>query len=596
MNLKQSPNKKTGRVYLSIVKGYRDRETKKVRAETIKSLGYLDELEKEHEDPIGHFKELARKMTEEENERNKVTLSFDMNEQLAPVTDNRKNFGYAAILKIYHELELDRFFNNKARHEGFRYNTNSIMTLLTVSRILSPGSKKKAFEEKGRYFERFDFSLDDVYRSLPHFAATARDAQRHMHEKISQKYGRDTKTVYYDVTNFYFETDKEDDVRKKGVNKEHRPNPIVQMGLAMDAEGVPIAYKTFPGNTHDSSTFRDIIGEIAKNYNAGRIVVVADKGVISGDNIYYLKGGDKDRSRNGYIFSFSVRGGTDAFKKYVTDESGYVGADGGPAKEDAAFRYKTRITAREIDVTMQSGKKAKKTVYERQVVFWGKKYADRAETEREKCLKKALGLVADPAKYNAQTSKGAAKYVKNLAFDKKTGEIIPKDGQMPVFDFAKADEEKKYDGYAAVVTGETHMSAEQILDTYKGLWEIEESFRVTKSELEARPVYVRLADRIEAHFLTCFIALTILRIIQKKTGRVYSAEKIIDCLNRISCSNEQDNLYLFDYRSGVSDAVGAAAGIDFTAKRMRLGGIKSVIGAAKARNGRAGPGRGTEGV
>jgi transposase len=583
MNLKQSPNKKTGRIYLSIVKGYRDKDTKKVRAETVKSLGYLDELEKEYEDPITHFKELARKMTDEENEKNKVTLSFDMNEQLSAGTDGRKNFGYAAILKIYHELELDRFFKNKSRHEGFRYNTNSIMTLLAVSRILSPGSKKKAFEEKGRYFERFDFSLDDVYRALSHFATTARDVQRHIHEKVSEKYGRDTKTVYYDVTNFYFETDEEDGDKRKGVCKEKRPNPVIQMGLAADADGVPISYKTFPGNMHDSSTFKEIIGEIAKNYNTGRIVVVADKGIITGDNIYYLKGGDKEKSRNGYIFSFSVRGGTDDFKKYVLDERDYESKDGKTPACDAEFKIKTRVIARDVNVTMRNGKTGKKTVYERQVVFWSLKHANKAKKDREKSLKKAIDLIADPAKYNAHASKGAAKYIKNLLFNKDTGEIIEKDGQLPSFDFAKLEDEEKYDGYYAVVTSEMQMSKEQIVDTYRGLWEIEDSFRITKSELEARPVYLRLKDHIEAHFLTCFIALTIIRILQKKTQRAYSSEKITDCLNRISCSNERDNLYLFDYRSETSDALGAATGVDFTKKRRRLGEIKSVIGKTKIR-------------
>jgi transposase len=355
------------------------------------------------------------------------------------------------------------------------------------------------------------------------------------------------------------------------------------MGLATDADGIPVSHRIFPGNTNDSLTFRDIIGEIAKNYDAGRIVVVADKGIITGDNIYYLKGGDKGTSRNGYVFSFSVRGGTDDFKKYVTDRTDYKGKDGKPATEGAEFMIKTRIVAREINVTMQSGKTEKKIVYERQVVFWSRKHADKARKDREKSLKKALDLIADPAKYNAQTSKGAARYVKNLPVDKKTGEIIEKDGRLPCFDFAKLAEEEKYDGYYAIVTSEMHMAPEQIIDTYRGLWEIEESFRISKGELEARPVHVRLKDRIEAHFLTCFIALTILRILQKKTGRAYSAEKIVDCLNRISCSNERDNLWLFDYRSEISDAVGAATGIDFTKKRMRLGEIKSAIGAAKAR-------------
>jgi transposase len=286
------------------------------------------------------------------------------------------------------------------------------------------------------------------------------------------------------------------------------------------------------------------------------------------------------------VFSFSVRGGAKDFKEYVLDEKGYEYSkdkDGDPILENPVFKIKTRPFAREIDVTMQNGKTAKKIVNERQVVFWSRKHADKAKKDREKSLKKALDLVADPAKYNRATSKGAAKYVKNLIFDKDTGEIIDKEGRLPSFDFDKLEEEEKYDGYYAIVTSEIHMSAEQIVDTYRGLWEIEESFRITKGELEARPVYVRLKDRIEAHFLTCFIALTILRIIQKKTMRSYSAEKIIDCLNRISCSKEQGNIYMFDYRSKISDALGAITDIDFTKKRMRLCDIKSAIGAAKAR-------------
>ena len=157
MNLKQS-RRKDGRVYLSIEKAYRDAVTGKPKASTVKSLGYLDVLEKEYDDPIAHFKEVARVMTEEEQSERKVTLSIDMDERIPADTNNRKNFGYAAILKIYHELELDVFFKNKSRHENFEYNTNSIMIMLVVSRVLSPGSKKKAFEEKDRYFERFSFS------------------------------------------------------------------------------------------------------------------------------------------------------------------------------------------------------------------------------------------------------------------------------------------------------------------------------------------------------------------------------------------------------------------------------------------------------
>ena len=577
MYLKKSYRKETGRTYLVIAQKFRNPTTNIATDRTVKSLGYLDELEKEYEDPIAHFKEVARKMTEEENAMNKLTLAINMDEQLNQGTDNRKNFGYVAILKIYHELGLHHFFNNRARNENFKFNSNSIMMLLVVSRLLSPGSKKKAFEEKDRYFERFNFSLADVYRALSHYAKIDKKLQWYLHEQITEKYGRNTKTIYYDVTNFYFEIDEADELRKYGRSKEHRKNPVVQMGLAMDKDGIPLHYELFPGNKLDNETFRSVIGEVRKNYDTGRIVVVADMGIITGDNIHYLTEG---KNKNGYVFSFSVRGSTDAFKDYVLDNDGYVGTDGKPTGEDAEFKIKSRRIARDINVTMASGKTVKKTVYEKQVVFWAKKYADKSRAEREEVVKKALALVAEPKKYSKAITYGAAKYVKHLEFDKETGEVL-EGKKRPIFDSDKLAEEEKYDGYYAIVTSELQMSDGEIIDTYRGLWEIEETFRVTKGTLETRPVYVSREDRIGAHFLTCFIALVIIRLIQKKVDRCYSAKKIIECLNKIACSNEQDNIYLFDYRSEISDTIGSVLGIDFTRKRLRLADIKNILAASK---------------
>lgn len=578
MNLKQS-RRKNGRVYLTIEKAYRDANGKP-RTKTIKSLGYLDELEKIYDDPIAHFKEVARRMTEEEKASQNVTMVVNMNEELEPSTDSRKNFGYAAILKIYHELKLDRFFKNKARHKKFEYNTNSIMMLLVISRILSPGSKKKAYEEKGRYFERFDFSLTHVYRALSHFSEIAADFQRYLHSQISNTYGRNTKVIYYDVTNYYFETDEADDLRKFGNSKEGRNNPIVQLGLAMDADGIPLCYQLFPGNTVDKETFRPLIGEIRKNYDTGRIIVVADMGITTGDNIFYLQGKEKGKNFNGYVFGFSVRGGTKAFKEYVLSDEGYLDKDSRPADESADFKVKTRVIARDINVTTPAGAKVKKTVYEKQVVFWSRKYAEKARAERNELLAKAHDLVTNPQKYNKATSYGAAKYIKNMKFDSKTGEILTTK-EKPVIDVEKIVEEQKYDGYYSIVTSELDMPTEEIIETYRGLWQIEDTFKITKDILETRPVYVSVEDHINAHFLTCFIALTILRILQKKTGHRYSAEKIVDCLKRISCSLEHENVYLFDYRSEISDAIGEALGIDFAKKRLRLGDIKKILGEVK---------------
>ena len=576
MYLKKSYNKESGRTYLSIAQKYRHPVKKVSTDRNVKSLGYLDELEKKYDDPITHFKQVARKMTEEDDTRKKVVLNINMDQELVSDSSQRKNLGYAAILKIYHELCLNDFFNNRARNAPFKYNTNSIMMLLVISRLLSPGSKKKAFLEKERYFERFSFSLADIYRALSHFAGLEVDLQEYLNEKINDRYKRNTSTIYYDVTNFYFEIDKADEFRKFGKNKEGRHNPIVQMGLAMDSDGIPIHYRLFEGNKLDKETFRTVIGEVRRKYGTGRIVVVADMGIITGDNIYYLTGKNND---NGYVFSFSVKGGTGDFKEYVLGESGYVGTDGKPAGEDAAFKIKSRRVSRDINVSVKSGGTKKRVVYEKQVVFWAKKYADKAAAERSQLVKKAIELVEDPAKYQRATSYGAAKYVKDMAFDKDTGEIVT--GRKPSFDFEKLSEDEKYDGYYAIVTSELDMADSDIIDTYRGLWEIEETFKVTKSTIEARPVFVSRIDRIRAHFLTCFIALVIIRIMQKKTGRKYSAEKIVSCLNNISCSNEQDNIYLFDYRSKISDAIGNALGIDFTKKRLYQAEIKNILAESK---------------
>ena len=579
MNLNVA-KQKNGRTYLSIVKTYRDKETKKNRTRVIKSIGYLDEVEKDHADPIAYFREEARRMTEEENEENNISISFSMDEELPKGMDTRKNFGYAAIMKIYHELLLHEHFAAKARYQGFKYNTNSIMLLLVISRILSPGSKKKAFEGKGRYFERFGFELADVYRALSHFAKIGEETQKFLHGQIVKKYGRDTSVVYFDVTNFYFEIDEQDDLRRRGVNKEHRPNPIVQMGLALDKDGVPIRYKLFPGNKHDSETFQGVIGDICKSYNAGRIVAVGDMGVITSENIWYLIGAKPHKPRHGYVFSYSVRKSARGFKEYVLDGEGYMNADGKPWTEGDGYKMKSRHMAREITITvMRNGKETevKKIVQEKQVVFWGKNYADKAKAERDAKLEKALRFIKDPSKYKRHTGHGSAKYINGI--DKDTGEVNPE--TILTINWELVEEEAKYDGYYAIVTSELNMPADEVIDTYRGLWEIEETFRVTKGDLEARPFFLSRSDRIDAHLLICFIALIIIRILQRKTGRVYSVEKIIDVLNSISCMHEQDNIYLFGCRPDESDAIGNAVGVDFTKKRRRLGEIKKILGNVK---------------
>ncbi|MCD8381760.1 MAG: IS1634 family transposase, partial [Clostridiales bacterium] len=383
-------------------------------------------------------------------------------------------------------------------------------------------------------------------------------------------YGRDTSLIYYDVTNYYFESDEQDDFKRKGVSKEHRPNPIVQMGLFMDNNGIPITYELFPGNTNDCLTYRPNFGRIKKQFGLGRVISVADKGMTTGDNIWYTI---NTPTKDGYVFSMSVRGADKSMKEYVLDEEGYqwLGTE---------YKRKSRRYPRTIHVTTTSGKKMDKTVDEKQVVFWSEKYAKRAKADRAAALAKASDLTKNPGNYTRATSYGAAKYVKKVDYDKETGEILASSSILELNEDI-IHEEEKFDGYYILLTSEMEESDDKIIDIYRGLWRIEESFKVTKSELEARPVYVWTREHIEAHFLTCFVALTIARILELKTDRKYSIPRLLKALADSQCSLLQQNYYLFDYYDEVLKDIGTATGIDFSKRIRTLGEIKKILADTK---------------
>ena len=262
MFLKKTPNK-SGRINLAIVDGYYDKATKKTKHKVIESLGYLDELEKQYDDPTDYFTKRAKKLTEEKKARQApITFTFYDSDRLCDGDNFRKNFGYAALSKIYHELELDKFLNNRQRHTKESYDANTIMKMLVYSRMLAPASKKSSFGHREMFFEKTNYSLDDVYRCLSFLNKHKETIQVWMNDKIKENYGRDTSLIYYDVTNYYFETDEQNDFLHKGVSKEHRPNPIVQMGLFMDNNAIPVTYELFAGNTNDCLTYRPNFGRI----------------------------------------------------------------------------------------------------------------------------------------------------------------------------------------------------------------------------------------------------------------------------------------------------------------------------------------------
>lgn len=571
MYLRKYTDKRINKTYLSIARGYQNSEGK-TRTAIVEYLGSLEELQKKYDDPIAHFKEVIRKMNEEEKNKN-LPMNIKLNKAEKLSTEkliSRKNFGYSAFSKIYHELDIPNFFKTKFSTLKVSPNKlNNILKLLVYARLICPDSKKGTYENKDLFFENTDFSLKDVYRFLSYIEHKKDVLIKHIYDNSKEQYGRNTECLYYDVTNYYFEIDEPDELRKKGVSKEHRPDPIIQMGLFQDTKGIPLSYKLFEGNTNDSVTMRPILSELQDNYDIKRVIVVADKALNSGNNIAYnLAMG------NGYVFSQMVRGANPELKEYVLDQKGYT-------NKGENYKIKSRIYPREIIITKKDGTKKKIRVDEKQVIFWSADYAKRAKAERQPSIDLAKELIGNVVKFNKKNSHSASKYVKNLVFNKTTGEIVENPKSKLSLDFDRIAEEEKFDGYYAIVSSELDKTDEEIIDIYRELWKIEETFKITKSELETRPVYVSRKEHIEAHFLTCFIALTLARMLQQRLNGKYAVNQILESLQKCNCSHIQENYWLFDYTDEVLTDIGNTLNIDFDQKFMRLQDIKKNLSETK---------------
>lgn len=569
--------RKDGRVYLAFAEGYRKDGKSKMR--TVESLGYLDELEKQFDDPIAHFKAVCDEANAAARaERQNVQVTIHPLQKIDKREAARKNAGSAVLLAVYNALGIEIAIRNKTRGSKASYDSNAAMRLLTVERIINPGSKKSAWENKEHYFFRTAFSLEDTYRALDVLCGCKDKIVSAINRAIDKMGIRDTACVFYDVTNYYFEIDDPDEdegLRQKGMSKEHRKSPIVQMGLLQDSKGVPIGYRLFPGNTPDPLTMLDVLSEMKRDYGQDRVVVVGDKGNNCSANIAALAA-----KGDGFVYSQSIRGAkSDAeLKNWVLSDDGYecaTNADG-----HVTYKVKSKQGYKAVSVAGPNGSKRKVDVDVKYVAFWSEKYERRARKERQAAIDKAKRLVADPGAYAAATHFGAAKYVRGLAVDGRTGELLEAASALELDEDRLAADEA-CDGYYLIVTSETGMADDAVIEAYRGLWRIEESFKVTKSDLETRPVYVSRREHIEAHFLTCYAALCILRIIQVLTGGKYSAGTIAEELGAMCGTNLDGNWWVFDHRSDATDDLCRMAGIDLTRQNMQLKDIKAAFSQAK---------------
>ena len=551
---------KNGKTYLSIVDGYRSNG--KVKQKVYKKLGYLDDLKNIYDDPISHFKQEVENLKKVFS--SKITTTFDTNTD-NDFEDDTFNIGYAYLKKIFQELNINDVLKNKQYSSNIKYSLSKACELLTYSRIINPGSIKYTYEHKNEFFEPFDLSLDDLYRSLNPLLNCKEEIFKTIWDSTKDKYNRDASTSYYDCTNYYFEIEYDDEdikndkgeiikkgLRKRGPEKNHRPDPIVEMGLLLDKEGFPISYNLFSGNTSEKETLIPEIQKLKSRHSIDKVIVVADRGLNCSDNMIKIAGIDLDKeNRDGYVYGQSVRGADQEFKDWVLSDDYKTDKIIDDEGNEITFKHKSRIYPKKMYITRtdkgltKSGNKKKQTITvdQKQMVYYSQKYADKQKRDRQMVIEKAKDLIKNPGAYTRATSYGAAGYVNNIKFDKETGEI-PNGSELSL-NIEKINEDAKFDGYYSIVTSEEHLSDLELRNIYRGLSKIEETFKITKSEFDARPVNVRLADHIDAHFLICFISLVIIRILQNEINNRYTIKKLLEKIRNFKCTHETSNLYKF---------------------------------------------------
>ena len=578
--------KNNGVPYLRLAESRYDKNKKRQKKIVIKNLGPLSKFDDGKPD---FLKRLREKFKNGEIDfdgityQNKVLprysyeFDFDMNNPLSN-SIVFKNIGYKFLESVYEDLGISQAIRLLKSRSKIEYDIDGILKMLVFNRILDPKSKKRCFEDRDLFYGQMTTAddLNHIYRALSFLAMNSKKIQNRMNTKIkNSSIGRVTSLTYYDVTNYYFETMYGDDdiyeldenneivknekgepiivrkgFRKKGVSKENSKGPIVQMGLFIDNNGIPVSHKLFPGNTQDKTTFKNVLENDVDEMELGRIVVVADNGMNTQENKYLIV-----NKKNGYIVSKSVKKSWKKMRTWALDDNGYTEIKN--AFGDVVFKYKSRINEIELTYENEDGTKSKKKVKEKEIIYWSKKHYEKEVNQNKKFIEYLETCKEHPDKLKDKERK-SQQFIKTVDIDKKTGEVIHPE-KVIVFLDEKLKKYKETMGFYCIVTSEIEEDDREIINRYHGLSRIEDSFRIIKSDLEGRPIYVRTEEHIKAHFLICFISLTIIRLIQykilkyenKSTLNVdgweqgITAEKLKTTLLKYQCSVDKNGICLF---------------------------------------------------
>ena len=528
--LKKTNNKKG--TYLQIYESFYDPARKGGAHKSYKAIGYVHELqEKGIDDPIAYFSEEVQKLNQELQQKKQA-------ERVRQISNEspEKFLGYFPLKNLNDSLGCKNYLDLMQTAADFRFNVFDMMSALIYARTVRPCSKLKTYDEViPKLFESYDFSLDQLYSGLEYIGSEYEKVIEIYNHQIAQKYQFNTSHTYFDCTNFYFEIDREDDFRLKGPSKENKKEPIVGLGLLLDANQIPIGMKMYPGNESEKPVIRNIIDDLKKRNNiSGRTIQVADKGLNCFNNVLHaLKAGD------GYIFSKSVKTLPDTEKTWVLLDNDYI--DVKNRKGELLYRIKECIDDFSYTCTDDSGHKKTVKLVEKRIVTYNPKLAEKQKYEINRQVEKAKRLQACQAKKSEYGD--SAKYVSFVSAN-KNGEKT--EGKVKVEINEKAIENaRKLAGYNMIITSETHMAASEIYAAYHNLWRIEESFRIMKSQLDARPVYLQKKETITGHFLICYLAVLLTRILQIYILKdQYGAEEIFDFIHDFRVAKVSDQKYI----------------------------------------------------
>ena len=529
--LKKSNYKKG--TYLQIYESFYDPERKGGAHRSYKALGYVHELQAQGiDDPISFFQEEVTRLNQEYQAAKAAKKARQISDD-----SPEKLIGYFPMKNINDKLSVKKYIDLMQTATDFRFNVFEMISALVYARLVQPCSKSKTYDEViPKLFDSYAFSLNQLYDGLEYIGCEYEKIIEIYNHQIQQMYKFDISHTYFDCTNFYFEIDKEDDFRKKGPSKENRKEPIVGLGLLLDANQIPIGMKLFPGNQSEKPVIRNIIQNLKKrNSVSGRTIQIADKGLNCAENIFHaLRNGD------GYIFSKSVKQLPEVEKTWVLLPNDY--RDVKNASGEVMYRIKECVDEFEYKFRdSDTGREKKFKITEKRIVTYNPKLAKKQIYEINKEVEKARLLKASQAKKSEYGD--SAKYVIFTAADKKGNET---DGKINVsMNEELIRKSLELAGYNMLVTSEITMSDKDVYDAYHNLWRIEESFRIMKSQLDARPVYLQKEDTIAGHFLICYLAVLLTRLLQFKILKNnYCSEDLFDFIHDFRVAKISDRKYI----------------------------------------------------